>query len=84
VPLLTWQSTDDARVHYAVLKIRTDPDMPDAASAAPATPDQKAHDAQRPFPQDPTACPARPPPPPPFRIQRNWTVLTGITDDLTE
>jgi hypothetical protein len=28
VPLLTWRSTIDARVHYAVLKIRAAPDTP--------------------------------------------------------
>jgi len=36
----------------------------------------------RPFPQDPTACSARPSPPPPFQSRR--TVLTGFTDDLAE
>jgi hypothetical protein len=36
VPLSTWQSTDDARVHYSDLKIRAAPDSTTAAHAAEA------------------------------------------------
>ena len=66
----------DARVHYAVLKIRTAPQPP------PRTRETKAAACNRrtrasPFPQDPTA---RPPPPPPAPLvpgPAREPVLTG-------
>src|SRR5690349_6259576 len=62
-PLSTWRLLIDARVHYAVLKIRAvprqNPPHPRRAVTVRET-------SFRPFPQDPTACPASSPPPPPF------------------
>jgi hypothetical protein len=52
-------TTDDARVHCAVLKIRAVP-----ASRRPSGPREHRswlRLASRPFPQDPTACSAREP-----------------------
>jgi hypothetical protein len=66
-------TTDDARVHCAVLKIRA---VPARAPPHPRRDDPVLlRDGRRPFPQDPTACPARPSPPPPFRP---WG-RTGLT-----
>ena len=81
VPLLTWQLQIDARVHCAVLKIR-------AVPVAHLRIRGGAHRSvrgwpRRPFPQDPTACSARPSPPPPVPVPRA-DVLTGLSDELTE
>jgi hypothetical protein len=65
-------TTDDARVHYAVLKIRAVP--------APQPVTRRGHrpwlkEALRPFPQDPTACSAWPVPGvsvPPASGCTNW------------
>jgi len=58
-------TTIDARVHCAVLKIRAVPARtpPHSRRGDPVLKGK----AKRPFPQDPTACSARPSPPPPFR-----------------
>ncbi len=58
--LINLATTDDARVHCAVLKIRAVPASPSPAWAAEAPVLLRL--ASRPFPQDPTACPARAPP----------------------
>jgi hypothetical protein len=57
VPLLTWQSTDDARVHYAVLKIRTAPGTPHAAPAAVTT--RSRGKEQMPVPSGPNSVPGQ-------------------------
>ena len=56
-PLLTWQIQIrcDARVHCAVLKVRAVPAVPRPARALQPV---LTEGAQRPFPQDPTACSA--------------------------
>ena len=54
--LINLATTDDARVHCAVLKIRAVP----AAAPCQVRKTGPAEDGRkRPFPQDPTACPAR-------------------------
>jgi hypothetical protein len=69
--LINLATTDDARVHCAVLKIRAVPARRPPPPRRPAGP----RDGKRPFPQDPTACSTRPPPPPPFQPRggrTNW------------
>src|SRR5580693_4609736 len=51
----------DARVHCAVLKKRTAPQAPTLTGDGPR-PATRENQAQRPLPQDPTACPPRPRP----------------------
>jgi hypothetical protein len=68
-------TTIDARVHCAVLKIRA---VPVRAPPHPRRGGPVQGMAQRPFPQDPTACSTRPLPPPPF--QSLGTVLTGLSN----
>jgi hypothetical protein len=60
--LINLATTIDARVHYAVLKIRAAPrqNPPHPRRAVPV----QKKEQSRPFPQDPTACQARPPPRP--------------------
>src|ERR1700729_4039792 len=60
--LINLATTIDARVHYAVLKIRAAPrqNPPHPRRAVPV----QRRNSSRPFPQDPTACQARPPPRP--------------------
>ena len=77
--LINLATTIDARVHCAVLKIRA---VPVRAPPHPRRGGPVQGMAQRPFPQDPTACSTRPSPPPPFQSLR--TVLTGLSDDLAE
>jgi hypothetical protein len=65
-------TTDDARVHCAVLKIRAVPLPATRAAAKGSGPGRGAacgalRRRKRPFPQDPTACSARSPPGPAFR-----------------
>jgi hypothetical protein len=65
VPLKTWRTTTevqklDARVHCAVLKKRTET-SPGRHTARRAAGPPAEDPARRPFPQDPTACPPRPP-----------------------
>src|SRR4051794_7790441 len=69
--LINLATTIDARVHCAVLKIRAVPRQNPTASAVRSHGPRKQ---KRPFPQDPTACPARPSPPPPFQPggRTNW------------
>src|SRR5580704_15156982 len=63
--LINLATTDDARVHCAVLKIRA---VPVHAPPHPRRGDPVLKGmARRPFPQGPTACSARSSPPPPFR-----------------
>ena len=63
--LINLATTDDARVHCAVLKIRA---VPVRAPPHPRRGDPVLKGmARRPFPQGPTACSARSSPPPPFR-----------------
>src|SRR6266702_6383766 len=63
--LINLATTDDARVHCAVLKIRAVPSL-----AASGDPDRarKRVISLRPFPQDPTACSARALPEPAFHV----------------
>src|SRR5947207_3547548 len=64
--LINLATTIDARVHYAVLKIRAAPRQnPPHPRRAVTVRENKTPEG--PFPQDPTACPPVPPPPPPFR-----------------
>jgi hypothetical protein len=51
-------TTDDARVHCAVLKMRTVPDRGTPKASRLSGP-SRGQPLARPFPQDPTACPAR-------------------------
>jgi len=53
-------TTDDARVHCAVLKIRAVPASRGPSGLGSTGPVRLAY--LRPFPQDPTACSARAPP----------------------
>src|SRR5215469_4682315 len=57
--LINLATTDDARVHYAVLKIRAVPGL-HRQLAGEVRSDRGQ--AMRPFPQDPTACSAARPP----------------------
>ena len=67
--LINLATTDDARVHCAVLKIRAVPAL-DRRVAGEVRSD-RGEAALRPFPQDPTACSARATPWPTFRpVQR--------------
>src|SRR5690348_13769881 len=69
-PLSTWRLLIDARVHCAVLKIRAAPRQNPPHPRRAVTVRANRNPGQtpgRPFPQDPTACPADPPPPPPLR-----------------
>ena len=77
--LINLATTIDARVHCAVLKIRA---VPVRTPPHPRRGEPVQGMAQRPFPQDPTACSTRPSPPPPF--QSLGTVLTGLRNDLAE
>ena len=63
--LINLATTDDARVHCAVLKIRAVPDHY-AVRRSGSGPSRVRAD-WRPFPQDPTACSARATPWPTFR-----------------
>jgi hypothetical protein len=58
-------TTDDARVHCAVLKIRAVPDPRRLAAEGPGP--SRGQADWRPFPQDPTACSAQTTPWPAFR-----------------
>jgi len=81
-------TTDDARVHCAVLKIRAVP--------APRRTWRRRHrswpkvwpssvrDTKRPFPQDPTACSARPSPRPTFRAAIGGRTSRPGSDARTE
>ena len=62
--LINLATTDDARVHCAVLKIRA---VPVSSCLAAAEGRSCEVVAERPFPQDPTACSARTTPWPAFR-----------------
>ncbi len=64
--LINLATTDDARVHCAVLKIRAVPAL-DRRVAGEVRSD-RGEAALRPFPQDPTACSARALPWPTFRV----------------
>ena len=77
--LINLATTDDARVHCAVLKIRAVPvprrderrGQPVLAEVKPLVPqDSESGTPKRPFPQDPTACSDRSPPRPAFRTPR--------------
>ncbi len=63
--LINLATTDDARVHCAVLKIRAVPVL--SQSLDEKVPVRIEGIALRPFPQDPTACSARAPPGQSFR-----------------
>src|SRR5213595_237029 len=69
--LINLATTIDARVHCAVLKIRA---APQRTTPHPRRRHHGPRKQKRPFPQDPTACPARPSPPPPFQPggRTNW------------
>src|SRR5262249_44735157 len=56
--LINLATTDDARVHCAVLKIRPATRNPPRHQRGAEAARQRSP-ATRPFPQDPTACPAR-------------------------
>jgi hypothetical protein len=73
-------TTDDARVHCAVLKIRAVPAHAPLHNASGVL--RSEGWLKRPFPQDPTACSTKPSPPPPFQPRR--AVLAGFINDLTE
>src|SRR5262249_45540689 len=75
--LINLATTDDARVHCAVLKIRTAPALTHPPGKQGTGPQRGT--APRPFPQDPTACPApRTPPRPAFHATPQGTaVLTS-------
>src|SRR5215470_7984696 len=58
--LINLATTDDARVHCAVLKIRAAPVAGELSAAQRRSGSRRP--ASRPFPQDPTACSVRPVP----------------------
>src|SRR5690348_17184542 len=66
--LINLATTDDARVHCAVLKIRAVPVLAAPSGGAGAGPCRGS--SLRPFPQDPTACSARAPLWQSFRVAR--------------
>src|ERR1700735_1332745 len=72
--LINLATTIDARVHCAVLKIRAVPAHTPPRYAGGALRSERRQ--KRPFPQDPTACSAKPSPPPPFQPpvggRTNW------------
>ena len=73
VPLLTWQ----LQMMLASTVQFSRYGRSRAHTAASATGRAGPRDGKRPFPQDPTACSARPSPPPPFRPRgrTNWLEL---------
>jgi len=72
-------TTDDARVHCAVLKIRAVPARaPPHYTAGHPGP----RDGPTPVPSGPNSVLGQVAPPPPFQPRR--AVLTGLSDELTE
>src|ERR1700729_3854556 len=73
--LINLATTDDARVHCAVLKIRAVPALTTLEGEEGTGPGrsngpQRCVTTPRPFPQDPTACSARLSPGPAFRAAK--------------
>jgi len=82
-------TTDDARVHCAVLKIRAVPPPATRVAAKGSGPGRGAARSalrrrKRPFPQDPTACSARSPPGPAFRPAEADVLARPGADARTE
>jgi hypothetical protein len=77
--LINLATTDDARVHCAVLKIRA---VPARAPPRYAGGTLRSEGRKTPVPSGPNSVPGQAAPPPPF--QPRGAVLAGLSDELTE
>jgi hypothetical protein len=82
--LINLATTIDARVHYAVLKIRAAPDMQHPRIHGETSPAQQKKKAQAPVPSGPNSVLDQTTAADPLSDPPEEDVLTGFADGLTE